>query len=140
MIGDIQRGAYRWKGPIVDKHQGAGLLVHKSLRCTIEDQATLEGTANRCGIVKSRKPRGPICILTIRRKVHHGRHEQIFVKVISSHRRIQAETKDAIIWTMGDFNLQGFALGHQDTQQQGSQRHLLSQWLLHLLIAKNISK
>ena len=51
LVGDIQQGTYRWRGPIVNNHQGAGLLVHKSLRCAIVDQAAPQDTANRMAVI-----------------------------------------------------------------------------------------
>ena len=77
-------------------------------------------------------------VLTLYGKVPSGTHERLLAKVTQNHRRMQDDHRDKVVWTMGDFNLQGLAPGHQGIPVQGSQHHILSQWMRQLLEANGL--
>ena len=59
--------------------------------------------------------------------------KQFLTIAIESHRTIQDREPRATTWTMGVFNLQGIAPGHQHLPQRGSHRLRLSKRMLQLL-------
>ena len=133
LANTLQSGSYFWEGPMVNNHQAVGILVHKSLGDQTVPYNMVLGTANRAVVISV----GPCVVqavyLPFVGKFSTAGTKDFLTRVILNHRRLQDEHKHLVVWTMGDFNLQGLAPRHEHVPRQGSQHQMLSQWMRQLL-------
>ena len=135
---DLQNGNYFWEGPIVDNHQAVGMLVHKSLRGQTLPYSMVLGTENRAVVVRVGHCIAQAVYSPFMGKFLAADTRDFLMKVTLNHRRMQDDHRDKVVWTMGDFNLQGLAPGHEGVPVQGSQHQILSQWMRQLLEANGL--
>ena len=138
-LGDgLQDGDYFWEGPTVDNHQAVGMLIHKSLRGQTSPYSTVPGTENRAVVIRIGQCIAQAVYSPFMGKFQAAHTRDFLAKVTLNHRRMQDDHRDKVVWTMGDFNLQGLAPGHQGVPVQGSQHQILSQWMRQLLEANGL--
>ena len=134
----LQEGSYFWEGPVVDNHQAVGILIHKCLREQTSPCSMVPGTENRAVVVSVGQCIAQAVYSPFMGKVLAAHTKNFLANIALNHRKMQDDHRDKEVWTMGDFNLQGLAPGHQDTPAQGSQHHVLSQWMRQLLEANGL--
>ena len=134
----LQDGSYFWEGPVVDNHQAVGILIHKSLRDQTSPCSMVPGAENRAVVVSVGQCIAQAVYSPFMGKVLAAHTKDFLAKIALNHRKMQDDHRDKVVWTMGDFNLQGLAPGHQDVPVQGSQHHVLSQWMRQLLEANGL--
>ena len=135
---ELQNGSYFWEGPMVDNHQAVGILVHKSLRDQTVPYSMVLGTDNRAVVIGVGHCIAQAVYSPFMGKFLAADTRDFLTKVTLNHRRLQDEQRNKVVWTMGDFNLQGLAPGHEGVPVQGSQHQILSQWMRQLLEANGL--
>ena len=121
------QGRHKWYGPIVDNHQGVGMLIHTSLWHLTGQQATPQETGTRVVIVKVGKHTIQGVYSPYIGKGKTKELKAFLGVVVESHKQAQGVADEGITWTMRDFNMQGIDPGHQSTPREGSQRKRLAQ-------------
>ena len=96
------------------------------------------GTQNRAVVVTVGQCVAQAVYSPFMGKVVAAHTKNFLAKIVLNHRRMQDNHRDKVVWTMGDFNLQGLAPGHQDIPAQGSQHQVLSLWMRQLLEANGL--
>lgn len=121
---------YRWYGSMTLGHQAVGVLVRTDIDHQVHVQSPGVTTGDRMLICKI----GGIVVQGVY-ALYVGKcsaHEQrrFLSTVVDNHVKCKNCRLEAVVWTMGDFNLRGLPRGITVSRPPLPQQHRMSAWLV----------